>query len=66
MTEVWGSPAATIPGEKYDGRPLNRLVVPERLCPHSIMVNRTGNRFVNEGTTYNELGKVFNEFDPVG
>jgi succinate dehydrogenase/fumarate reductase flavoprotein subunit len=66
MTEVWGSPAATIPGEKYDGRPLNRLVVPERLCPHSIMVNRTGNRFVNEGTSYDELGKVFNEFDPTG
>lgn len=66
MTEVWGSPAAAIPGEEYDGRPLSRLVVPERMCPHTILVNRAGRRFVNEGTSYNELGKVFNEFDPAG
>jgi succinate dehydrogenase/fumarate reductase flavoprotein subunit len=63
MTEIWGSPAAAIPGEEYDGRPLSRLVVPERMCPHTILVNRTGRRFVNEGAPYNDLGKVFNEFD---
>ena len=65
MTEIWGSPAAAVPGEEYDGRQLNRLVVPERMCPHTILVNRTGRRFVNEGASYNDLGKVFNEFDPV-
>ena len=66
MTEVWGSPAAAIPGEEYDGRPLSRLVVPERMCPHTILVNRSGRRFINEGASYNELGRVFNEFDPAG
>jgi succinate dehydrogenase/fumarate reductase flavoprotein subunit len=62
-SEVWGSPAAAIPGEEYDGAALSRLVVPERACPHAILVNRRGDRFVNEGMTYNELGKVFDELD---
>jgi succinate dehydrogenase/fumarate reductase flavoprotein subunit len=64
MSEAWGSPAAAIPGEEYEGRQLSRLVVPERVCPHTILVNRRGARFVNEGASYNELGKVFNDFDP--
>jgi succinate dehydrogenase/fumarate reductase flavoprotein subunit len=64
MTEVWGSPAVAMPGETYDGRPLSRLAVPERACPHSILVNRRGHRFVNEGASYNELGKAFNHVDP--
>lgn len=64
MTEVWGSPAAAIPGEEYDGAQLARLVVAERACPHTILVNRRGRRFVNEGASYNELAKVFNDIDP--
>ncbi len=64
MSEVWGSPAAVVPGETYEGRQLSRLVVPERMCPHTILVNRRGRRFVNEGASYNELGKVFGDFDP--
>jgi succinate dehydrogenase/fumarate reductase flavoprotein subunit len=64
MTEVWGSPVAAIPGETYEDRQLSRLAVAERACPHSIMVNATGRRFVNEGASYNELGKVFNDIDP--
>lgn len=64
MSEAWGSPAAAVPGEEYEGRQLSRLVVPERVCPHTILVNRRGARFVNEGASYNELGKVFNDFDP--
>jgi succinate dehydrogenase/fumarate reductase flavoprotein subunit len=59
MQEVWGSPSAAIPGEEYDGRPLSRLAVAERACPHSILVNSTGRRFVNEGQSYNELNKAF-------
>ncbi len=64
MTEVWGSPAAVVPGETYEGRQLSRLVVPERVCPHTILVNRRGDRFVNEGASYNDLGKVLSDFDP--
>jgi succinate dehydrogenase/fumarate reductase flavoprotein subunit len=64
MTEVWGSPAGAIPDEVYEGQQLSRLLVPERACPHSILVNRSGQRFVNEGATYNELGKALNDIDP--
>jgi succinate dehydrogenase/fumarate reductase flavoprotein subunit len=64
MSEVWGSPAAAIPGEEYERRQLSRLVIPERVCPHTILVNRRGQRFVSEGASYNEIGKVFNDFDP--
>jgi len=64
MTEVWGSPSAVVPNEEYAGAQLNRILVAERLCPHSIIVNRHGQRFANEGAPYNELGKVFNEIDP--
>jgi 3-oxosteroid 1-dehydrogenase len=65
MTQIWGSPSASVPGETYDGQPLYRIVVPERMCPHTILVNRAGRRFANEGASYNDLGKVFNQFDPV-
>jgi succinate dehydrogenase/fumarate reductase flavoprotein subunit len=64
MAEVWGSPSSAIPGEEYDGRPLSRLAVAERACPHSIMVNASGRRFVNEGLSYNELNKSFDNNQP--
>jgi len=64
MNEVWGSPSAAIPGEEYDGRLLSRLAVAERACPHSIMVNASGQRFVNEGMSYNELNKSFDSNQP--
>jgi succinate dehydrogenase/fumarate reductase flavoprotein subunit len=59
MSEVWGSPSVAVPDEEYDGRPLSRLAVAERSCPHSILVNASGGRFVNEGLSYNELNKAF-------
>jgi succinate dehydrogenase/fumarate reductase flavoprotein subunit len=64
MSEVWGSPAAIIPGEEYEGRQLSRLVVAERMCPHTILVNRRGHRFVNEAAPYNDINKAFHHIDP--
>lgn len=63
MSEVWGSPTAFMPGEAYDGQPLARLVITERMCPHSIMVNAQGRRFVNESAAYNDMNKAFYEVD---
>jgi 3-oxosteroid 1-dehydrogenase len=63
MTETWWYPASSLPGEEYDGRPLARFVGVERTAPHSIMVNRFGQRFVNEAGNYNDLGKAFLSFD---
>ena len=35
----------------------------ERTLPGSIMVNRSGRRFVNESTNYNALGRVLHNYD---
>ncbi len=61
---VWGSPSAFIPGEEYEGHPLARQVGGERNLPHTIMVNRWGRRFADEGAPYNDLTKAMAEFDP--
>jgi len=65
MNEVWAMPAIQIPGEEYDGQPLSRHTLSERGLPHSIMVNSAGKRFVDEACNYNDIGKIFNAFDPV-
>ena len=58
-------PAAAIPGEAYDGKPLARMVVGERGLPHAILVNRRGRRFVNEAHNYTDVARAYGDFDPV-
>jgi 3-oxosteroid 1-dehydrogenase len=65
MSEAWWSPSVVIPGEEYDGRPLHRGDFAIRSLPHSIVVNRRGQRFVNEAHNYNDMMKPFFTFDPV-
>jgi 3-oxosteroid 1-dehydrogenase len=64
MSEAWWCPSVMIPGEEYDGKPLNRGDFATRSLPHSIIVNRRGERFVNEAQNYNDLMKPFFNFDP--
>lgn len=66
MSEAWWCPSVMIPGEEYDGKPLNRGDFATRSMPHSIIVNRQGARFVNEAQNYNDLMKPFFTFDPLG
>jgi succinate dehydrogenase/fumarate reductase flavoprotein subunit len=63
MNEAWWYPAAAVPDEEYDGRPLARFIAVERTAPHSIMVDRFGHRFVNEAANYNDMQKAFFAFD---
>jgi succinate dehydrogenase/fumarate reductase flavoprotein subunit len=65
MSEAWWCPSVVIPGEEYDGRPLSRGDFAVRSLPHSIIVNRRGQRFVNEAHNYNDMMKPFFTFDPV-
>jgi succinate dehydrogenase/fumarate reductase flavoprotein subunit len=65
MSEAWWCPSVVIPGEEYDGRQLNRGDFAIRSLPHSIIVNRKGQRFVNEAHNYNDMMKPFFSFDPV-
>jgi succinate dehydrogenase/fumarate reductase flavoprotein subunit len=65
MSEAWWCPSVVIPGEEYDGRPLSRGDFAVRSLPHSVLVNRRGQRFVNEAQNYNDMMKPFFAFDPV-
>jgi 3-oxosteroid 1-dehydrogenase len=65
MSEAWWCPSVVLPGEQYDGRQLNRGDFAIRSLPHSIIVNRKGERFVNEAHNYNDMMKPFFSFDPV-
>ena len=62
--EAWWMPIMKIPGEEYEGKPAIRFAVTELTKPGSIMVNRMGQRFVNEACNYNDLGRSFFQFDP--
>lgn len=65
MSEAWWCPSVVVPGEEYDGVQLNRGDFAIRSLPHSIIVNRSGKRFVNEAQNYNDLMKPFFAFDPM-
>lgn len=63
MNEAWWYPACAVPGEEYEGRQLSRFMAVERTAPHSIIVDRFGQRFVNEAANYNDMQKGFFGFD---
>lgn len=49
---AWWWPVGFGSGAALDGKTVGQLVVAERSCPHSMVVNRAGKRFVNE-TSHN-------------
>ena len=65
MSEAWWCPSVVVPGEECDGVQLNRGDFAIRSLPHSVIVNRRGQRFVNEAHNYNDMMKPFFHFDPV-
>lgn len=58
LGQGWWMPMMFVPGDTIDGEPFPRALVRERGVPHQIMVNRAGQRFVDESTPYNEFGKA--------
>jgi 3-oxosteroid 1-dehydrogenase len=66
MGEAWWVPIVRIPGDTIDGQPRSRSVRLERTRPRSIIVNRAGNRFVNEAGEYNSMAGAFHYLDPRG
>jgi succinate dehydrogenase/fumarate reductase flavoprotein subunit len=65
MSDLLRFPAASIPGETFQGRPLHRMVSGERSLPHSILVNRRGRRFVDEAHNYTDVARAFSDWDAV-
>jgi succinate dehydrogenase/fumarate reductase flavoprotein subunit len=65
MTSAWWAPTMVTPDEPWtSGEQRGQILLIERTVPHSIMVNRAGQRFCNEAANYSALGGVFHRFDP--
>ena len=64
MRSFWGQPGIYEPGFEIDGRPVPQMGS-IRSTPGVIAVNRHGERFVNEGATYQDFPKVLGTYDPV-
>lgn len=63
MAHAWWSPVLRIPGETYEGRPYARMVVSQRLYPHSIAVGGDGRRFTDEAQSYHDFGATLMVLD---
>lgn len=65
MTSAWWAPTLVTPDAPWaSGERRAQIILIERTVPHSIMVNRSGQRFCNEAANYSALGGVFHQFDP--
>lgn len=58
--------AFQIPGEVIEDRKRTRFISGERALPGSIIVNRNGQRIVNEASSYSDMAAPFQVFDPDG
>jgi 3-oxosteroid 1-dehydrogenase len=63
MTEGWWMPALSVPGEELDGAPYFRPLHSERAQPGAILVDRFGQRFVDEAQNYCDVGRAMQRFD---
>ncbi len=65
MTQGWWAPTLVIPDNPWpNGEQRAAPVLIERTVPHSLMVNRKGERFCNEAANYSALAGAFHQFDP--
>lgn len=64
MGEAWWVPVIQIPGDTIEGHQRSRSVRLERTRPRSIIVNRSGRRFINEACDYNSMAGAFQYLHP--
>ena len=64
MSSAWWYPSMRDPEMTYEGKPVYHFGSGRNLAG-SIVVNKHGKRFVNEGTTYQDMPKAMHIFDPV-
>ncbi len=63
MSEAWWSPAFVDPTVEYEGKVYNQIDSSSRTMANSMIVNQSGKRFVNEGSSYMDLPKSFYTYD---
>jgi succinate dehydrogenase/fumarate reductase flavoprotein subunit len=66
LGQGWWMPMLAIPGESLDGEQYYRSLIRERAVPRQIMVNSAGQRFVDEASPYNDVGKAMHGRDADG
>ena len=65
MTSAWWVPTLSVEGAFWpNGEQRSSPVLIERTLPHTILVNKAGNRFCNEANNYSSLAGAFHVFDP--
>jgi succinate dehydrogenase/fumarate reductase flavoprotein subunit len=69
MTQAWWAPTLVVPDnpwptDQFNGEQRAMPVLIERTVPHSLLVNRKGERFCNEAANYSALAGAFHQFDP--
>lgn len=64
MRAFWGQPALLDPNVEFEGRRLMQMGG-ARAIPGIVVVNRRGERFVNEAVSYQDFPKAVGVFDPV-
>ena len=62
--EAWWCPVISVPGTMPEGHRVHRLSSSERSLPGSIVVNRSGRRFINEALNYNDFGREMAGLNP--
>ena len=63
-SDIWGVPVITAHGATYDGIESGRMGNVEATLPGSVVVNKKGERFVNEALNYHDFSRVFANIDP--
>ena len=64
MNSAWWFPAMRDPTMTYEGKPLYHLGAGRNVAG-TIVVNKHGRRFANEGTTYQDYPKSLLAYDPI-
>jgi succinate dehydrogenase/fumarate reductase flavoprotein subunit len=64
MRFFWGQPAVLEPGFTLDGEEMPQMAT-IRSMPGVMIVNSRGDRFLNEGVTYQDYPKALQTYDPV-
>jgi len=64
MNSAWWYPAMCDESMRYEGAPVHHLGMGRNMAG-SLIVNRRGKRFTNEGAAYHDMARSMHAFDPV-
>ena len=63
LEQAWWVPTMRVPAPGFNNADMRAAMFMERAYPHTVCVNRLGQRFVNEAMSYNDFGAAMLEDD---